>query len=92
MWHFDAMHYESKYYITFRLEYTECILLCMLFRDTDSLFEYMRILSLSRIKSNDHSTDILKTILHKIEEDMKSNARLKYVNILKLTFGHIMGQ
>ena len=58
--------------------------------DTDSLFEYMRILASQELNPTIIPPDILKTILHKTEEDIKSNARLKSVKILKLTFGHIM--
>ena len=33
------------------------------------------------------SPDILKKILHKIEKDIKSNAQLNYVKILKIIYG-----
>ena len=45
--------------------------------DTDTLFEYMRILASQELNPMIIPPDILKTILHKIEEDIKSNARLK---------------
>ena len=45
--------------------------------DTDSLFEYMRILAFQELNPTIIPPDILKTILHKIENDIKSNARLK---------------
>ena len=45
--------------------------------DIDSLFEYMRILASQELNPMIIPPDILKTILHKIENDIKSNARLK---------------
>ena len=45
--------------------------------DTDSLFEYMRILASQELNPTIIPPDILKGILHKIEEEIKSNARLK---------------
>ena len=44
---------------------------------TDSLYEYMRALASQELNPMIISPDILKTILHKIEEDIRSNARLK---------------
>ena len=43
--------------------------------DIESLYEYMRALASQEL--NPMIIDILKRILHKIEEDIKSNARLK---------------
>ena len=45
--------------------------------DIDSLFEYMRILASQELNPTIIPPDILKTILHRIENDIKSNARLK---------------
>ena len=44
--------------------------------DTDSLFEYIRTLASQELNPTIIPPDILKTILHKIENDIKSNARL----------------
>ena len=41
------------------------------------LFEYMRILASQELNPTIIPPDILKGILHKIEEEIKSNARLK---------------
>ena len=45
--------------------------------DTESLYEYMRALASKELNPMIIPPDILKRILHKIEEDIKSNARLK---------------
>ena len=45
--------------------------------DVESLYEYMRALASQELNSIIVPPDILKRILHKIEEDIKSNARLK---------------
>ena len=45
--------------------------------DVDSLYEYMRVLALQELNPLIIPPDILKTILHRIMEDIKSNARLK---------------
>ena len=45
--------------------------------DVDSLYEYMRALASQELNPMIVPPDILKRILHKIEEDIKSNARLK---------------
>ena len=45
--------------------------------DTESLYEYMRALASQELNPMIIPPDILKGILHKIEEDIKSNARLK---------------
>ena len=44
--------------------------------DTESLYEYMRALASQELNPMIIPPDILKKILHKIEEDIKSNARL----------------
>ena len=54
------------YYIIFKPEYIEYILLYMLFRgDTKSLFEYMRALASQELNPMIIPPDILKKILHK---------------------------
>ena len=50
----------------------------MLFRrDTEYLFEYMRVLASQKLNPMIIPPDILKIILHNIEKDIKSHARLK---------------
>ena len=78
MWHFDAMHYESNILHHFQTRiYRVHTSLYALQGDTDSLFEYMRILASQELNPTIIPPNILKTILHKIKEDIKSNARLK---------------
>ena len=78
IWHFDAMRYESNilHYFQTRISrvHTSLYALC---GDTDSLFEYMRILASQELNPTIIPPDILKGILHKIEEEIKCNARLK---------------
>ena len=45
--------------------------------DTESLFEYMRVLASQELNPLIIPPDILKIILHNIEKDIKSHARLK---------------
>ena len=45
--------------------------------EIESLYEYMRALASQELNPMIITPDILKRILHKIEEDIKSNARLK---------------
>ena len=45
--------------------------------DTESLFEYMRALALQELNPMIIPPDILKDILHRIEADIRSHARLK---------------
>ena len=45
--------------------------------DVDSLYEYMRALASQELNPMIFPPDILKRILHKIMEDIKSNARLR---------------
>ena len=45
--------------------------------DTESLFEYMRALASQELNLMIIPLDILKNTLHKIEDDIKSHARLK---------------
>ena len=48
-----------------------------LWGDTESLFEYMRVLASQELNPMIIPPDILKIILHNIEKDIKSHARLK---------------
>ena len=69
---------KKTYYTTFKLEYSRVhTSLYALQGDTDSLFEYMRVLASQELNPTIIPPDILKGILHKIEGEIKSNARLK---------------
>ena len=78
MWTVDAIRYEHSviHYFQARIYcvYTSLYALC---GDIDSLYEYMRILASQELNPTIIPPDVLKTILHKIETDIKSNARLK---------------
>ena len=78
MWSIDVIRYENSvlHYFQARIYrvYTSLYALC---GDVDSLFEYMRILATQELNPTIIPPDVLKTILHNIENDIKSNARLK---------------
>ena len=78
MWTVDAIRYETSvlHYFQARI-YRVHTSLYALWGDIDSLFEYMRILASQELNPTIIPPDILKTILHRIENDIKSNARLK---------------
>ena len=78
MWNIDALHYESNilHYFQTRI-YRVHTSLYALRGDTESLYEYMRALASQELNPMIIPPDILKKILHKIEEDIRSNARLK---------------
>ena len=78
MWNIDAMQYESNilHYFQTRI-YRVHTSLYALWGDTKSLFEYMRVLASQELNPMIIPPNILKKILHKIEEDIKSHARLK---------------
>ena len=78
MWNLDAMQYESNllHYFQNKL-YRVYTSLYALQADTESLFEYMRTLASQELNPLIIPPDILKNILHRIEEDIKSCARLK---------------
>ena len=78
MWNIDALCYESNvlHYFQTRI-YRVHTSLYALRGDTESLYEYMRALASQELNPMIIPPDILKMILHKIEEDIKSNARLK---------------
>ena len=78
MWNIDSMQYESNilHYFQTRI-YRVHTSVYALQGDTKSLFEYMRVLASQELNPMIIPPDILKKILHRIEEDIKSNARLK---------------
>ena len=67
----------QTYCITFKTEYGVYTSLYALQGDTESLFKYMRALASQELNPMIIPPDILKTILHKIEIDIESHARLK---------------
>ena len=78
MWSIDAICYESNLMHFFQNKlYRVCTSLYALQSDTESLFEYMRALALQELNPMIIPPDILKAILHRIEADIKSHARLK---------------
>ena len=78
MWMVDAIRYKYGviHYFQARIYrvYTSLYVLC---GDIDSLYEYMRILASQELNPTIIPPDVLKTILHRIENDIKSNAKLK---------------
>ena len=78
MWTIDALHYESDilHYFQTRIHRVHTSLYALR-GDTESLYEYMQALASQELNPMIIPPDILKRILHKIEEDIKSNARLK---------------
>ena len=78
MWTLDAMWYETNllHYFQNRI-YRVYTSLYALQADTESLFEYMRVLASQELNTMIIPPDMLKNILHKIETDINSHARLK---------------
>ena len=78
MWNIHALHFESNvlHYFQTRI-YRVHTFLHALRGDTESLYKYMRALASQELNPMIIPPEILKTILHKIEEDIRSNARLK---------------
>ena len=69
---------KQTYYIFFQTKiYRIYTSLYALQSDNESLFEYMRALASQELNPMIIPPDILKNILHNIEEDIKSHARLK---------------
>ena len=78
MWNFDAMQYETNLLHFFQNKlYRVYSSLYALQSDTESLFEYMRALASQELNPMIIPLDVLKNILHRIETDIKSHARLK---------------
>ena len=78
MWTVDAIRYETSVLHYFQAKiYQVHTSLYVLWGNIDSLFEYMRILASQELNPTIIPPDILKAILHRIENDIKSNARLK---------------
>ena len=78
MWTLDAMRYETNLLHYFQNKiYRVYTSLYALQADTESLFKYMRALASQELNPMIIPPDILKNILHSIEEDIKSHARLK---------------
>ena len=78
MWTLDAMRYETNLLHYFQNKmYRVYTSLYALQADTESLFKYMRALAPQKLNPMIIPLDILKKILHNIEEDIKSHARLK---------------
>ena len=78
MWKFNALQYETNLLHFFQNKlYRVYTSLYALQSDTESLFEYVRALASQELNPMIIPLDILKNILHKIELDIKSHARLK---------------
>ena len=78
MWNVDAMRYETNLLHFFQNKlYRVYTSLYALQSDTESLFEYMRALASQELNPMIIPPDILKNTLHRIETDIKSQARLK---------------
>ena len=82
MWNIDVLCYESNvlHYFQMRI-YRVQTSLYALQGDIESLFEYMRALASQELNPMIIPPNILKKILHKIEEDIRSNARLKLCKV-----------
>ena len=78
IWNIDVLCYESNalHYFQTRI-YRVQTSLYALRGDIESLFEYMRALASLELNPMIIPPDILKKILHRIKEDIRSNARLK---------------
>ena len=78
MWNIDVIQYESNLMHFFQNKlYRVYSSLYALQSDTESLFEYMRALASQKLNPMIIPPDILKDVLHEIEADIKSHARLK---------------
>ena len=78
MWNVNAMQYETNLLHFFQNKlYRVYTSLYALQFDTESLFEYMRVLASQELNLMIIPPDILKNILQKKETDIKSHARLK---------------
>ena len=78
MWSIDVMQYETSLMHFFQNKlYRVYSSLYALQSDMNSLFEYMRALASQELNPMIIPPNILKTVLHKIEADIKAHARLK---------------
>ena len=78
MCNLDTMRYETNLLHFFQNKlYRVYTSLYALQSDTESLFEYIRALASQKLNPMIIPLDILKNILHRIETDIKSHARLK---------------
>ena len=78
LWNLDTMRYETNLLHFFQNKlYRVYTSLYTLQSDTESLFKYMRALASQELNPMIIPPDILKNILHRIETDIKSHARLK---------------
>ena len=78
MWSIGFLRYESDIPHYFQARILRVHLSLYAFRgDVDSLYEYMRALTSQGLNLMIIPPDILKKILHRIVEDIKSNARLR---------------
>ena len=78
MWSLDTLQYETNLLHYFQNKiYRVYTSLYALQTDMESLFEYMRALALQELNLMIIPLDILKNILHNIENDIKSHTRLK---------------
>ena len=78
MWTLDAVQYETNLLHSFQNRiYRVYTSLYALQVNTESLFKYMRALASQELNPMIIPPNILKNILHKIEDDIKLHARLK---------------
>ena len=78
MWSLDFLQYESNVLHYFQTRILRVHLsLYVLWGDVNSLYEYIRVLASQELNPMIIPPVILKRILHKIIEDIKSNATLK---------------
>ena len=78
LWTIDSIRYELNVLQYFQARiYRVYTSLYALHGDVDSLFEYMRVLASQELNPTIVPPDVLKTILHKIEDDIKAHARLQ---------------
>ena len=78
MWNIDALCYESNvlHYFQTRIHRVHASLYALR-GDIESLYEYLRTLGSQELNPMIIPPDILKKILHRIEDDIRANARLK---------------
>ena len=75
MWNIDALHYESNVLHHFQTRIHRVHMSLYALRgDIESLYEYMRTLASQELYPMIIPPDILKKILHRIEDDIRANA------------------